>query len=114
LQGKYYIDFRGTPYLEERYQDLVTTLLGTRPVAPPLGKPPANPQTTASTIKPPVLSEALTYEPIKILGIVVDEITQPRAKRGMNFLAFLLVRVSAVMMSPSYPTPPWRLSDRSL
>jgi hypothetical protein len=38
LQGKYYVDFRGNPYKEERYRDLLTTLHGVRPKAPPIGK----------------------------------------------------------------------------
>lgn len=80
LQGKYYIDFRGTPYLEERYQDLITTLHGTRPAVPPIGnpqrmtRPPAEPRVPISqTLRPP------DFVPIQILGVVVDEIKQPRA-----------------------------------
>jgi hypothetical protein len=81
LQGKYYIDFRGNPYLEERYQDLITTLHGTRPAAPRIGYPsrlnrlPVAPGVPSSqTPQPPP-----EFVPIQILGVVVDEITQPRA-----------------------------------
>jgi hypothetical protein len=81
LQGKYYIDLRGTPYLEERYQDLITTLHGTRPAAPPIrnpprvNRPPVVPGAPSSeTLQPPP-----EFVPIQILGVVIDEITQPRA-----------------------------------
>jgi hypothetical protein len=81
LQGKYYIDFRGDPYLEEKYQDLITTLHGTRPAAPAVSTSPRGMRQVAptpdergqDTQQPP------TFEPIQILGVVVDEITQPRA-----------------------------------
>src|SRR5262249_6081026 len=35
--GKYYIDLSGDPYNEANYLDLLNTLLGRRPKAPPLG-----------------------------------------------------------------------------
>jgi hypothetical protein len=39
LAGKYYIDFRGDPYPEDAYRDLVLTLLNRRPQAPEVGQP---------------------------------------------------------------------------
>src|SRR5947209_4459630 len=38
LAGKYYVDLRGNPYSEPAYDDLLSTLLGTRPEAPPVGE----------------------------------------------------------------------------
>jgi len=35
LRGKVYVDLRGEPYSEEQYQDLLQSLLGTRPKPPP-------------------------------------------------------------------------------
>ncbi|MBI3912045.1 MAG: toll/interleukin-1 receptor domain-containing protein [Armatimonadetes bacterium] len=40
LLGCYYVDLRGNPYAEERYRDLLDTLHGQRPQAPPLGPVP--------------------------------------------------------------------------
>ena len=37
LLGKYYIDFSSSPYPQESYDDLLGTLSGTRPKAPPVG-----------------------------------------------------------------------------
>src|SRR5579885_512356 len=36
LRGKVYVDLRGEPYSEEQYQDLLQSLLGTRPKPPPV------------------------------------------------------------------------------
>jgi hypothetical protein len=38
LAGKYRIDLRGDPFSDDQYADLLTTLHGTRPIAPPVGK----------------------------------------------------------------------------
>jgi hypothetical protein len=40
LLGKYGLDLRGDPYSEEEYQDLLSTLHGTREKAPPIGARP--------------------------------------------------------------------------
>jgi hypothetical protein len=40
LSGKYHIDLRSEPYGERQYEDLLTTLLGTRPAAPPIRQIP--------------------------------------------------------------------------
>jgi hypothetical protein len=37
LAGKYYIDLRNGERYEAQYEDLVNTLHGTRPTAPPVG-----------------------------------------------------------------------------
>ncbi|HYX24526.1 MAG TPA: toll/interleukin-1 receptor domain-containing protein [Thermoanaerobaculia bacterium] len=83
LAGKYHIDLRGTPYKESQYQDLVTTLLGTRPMAPPVrvraghvvvGTPRARPPETITSSSRPA-----EFEPVSIVGVVVDEVGTPRA-----------------------------------
>lgn len=82
LTGKYYIDLRGTPYNENQYRDLVTTLLGTRPIAPPVGVrsgiadasvPTASPSKPELDVRVPA-----KFEPIRIEGVVADEIGTPR------------------------------------
>jgi hypothetical protein len=81
LQGSYRIDLRNDPYSEEQYNDLLTTLHGLRPTAPPLGPgpvaaPPIPPRPTAQPRTAPPHDEGTI--PIRIIGIVVDEITTPR------------------------------------
>ena len=77
LQGAYRIDFRGDPYSDEQYDDLLTTLHGTRPVAPPIGPKPA---LVKKTDRQPITS-AQPSEPIKIMGVIIDEVTVPRNDR---------------------------------
>jgi hypothetical protein len=73
LRGSYYLDFRGIPYSEEQYSDLLTTLHGVRPVAPPIGpKPVLLKKDTRPT------ASAQPFEPVRIIGVVVDEVTMPR------------------------------------
>jgi hypothetical protein len=77
LAGKYYLDVRGDPLSEASYEDLISTLLGTRPQAPPveatrhIGQ---SPQTTLSSAATP----SDDFEPIRITGVVVDEVGMPR------------------------------------
>lgn len=82
LAGKYYIDLKGEPYNENQYSDLLTTLLGTRLTAPPVGvavhtidvgMPAAKPSKSVSAF-----SGSAKFEPIHIEGVVVDEIGTPR------------------------------------
>jgi len=82
LAGRYYIDLRDTPYNENHYRDLLTTLLGTRSVAPPVGVAagvaraymrPASP----AKVDPPS-SGSEKFEPIRIEGVIADEIGTPR------------------------------------
>jgi len=73
LKGKYFVDLRGDPYSEDQYNDLLTTLLGTRPQAPPVGVRPtstANPQSATA-------AREVTREPITIEGIIADKVTMP-------------------------------------
>jgi hypothetical protein len=82
LAGKYHVDLRSEPYDERHYQDLLTSLLGTRAQAPPVRQPPQRagqtpaPSSTASTHQPVAASE--TFEPIRIAGVIIDEIGTPR------------------------------------
>lgn len=73
VQGKYHIDLRGETYSEAHYQDLLTTLLRTRPQAPPVGNS-ATRAAVASAYQSPKPSTA----PIAITGIIADKVTMPR------------------------------------
>jgi len=71
LSGKYYIDLSGSPYTKLQYDDLLTTLLGTRPKPPPVRaergpNPPATESPTAG------------FEPIRITGVIADQVGTPR------------------------------------
>jgi hypothetical protein len=44
LLGKYYIDFRGDPYAENSYEELLATLHDHREAAPPIGAVPLRPR----------------------------------------------------------------------
>jgi hypothetical protein len=72
LLGKWCIDLTASPYQEDQYRDLLVTLHGTRPVAPPVVprqvKPPGPLQSTA---------QRFTWEPIRILGLIVDQVSTP-------------------------------------
>ena len=73
LLAKYRIDLRGDPFSEQQYQDLLITLHGTRPVAPPIV-----PRRPAPSSQIPMAPQSFTFEPIRILGVVVDEVSTPR------------------------------------
>ncbi len=77
ILGKYYIDFRGEPYPERGYEDLLTTICGTRPQAPPLGPVPARLGKHNAAPTPAQETSPEVAEDIKIKGIVVDEVTEP-------------------------------------
>lgn len=78
LAGTYRLDFRGEPYSDESYQDLLHNLYGTREEAPPLGSRPMRHSgailDAMATFTPPPADT----DPIKIKGIVLDEIGRPR------------------------------------
>jgi hypothetical protein len=82
VAGKYFIDLRGSPYSSIHYADLVATLYGEKPQAPPLGsKPerasaPPTPVAVSSTESAPVARAS--HEPLKITGIIADKVTVPR------------------------------------
>src|SRR5437867_9436171 len=82
LAGKYYIDLRGEPYKDNQYQDLLTTLLGTRAQAPPVRGGGVHAASSAARSHsgeanaPSASAEG--FDPIRIAGVVVDEIGTPR------------------------------------
>ena len=85
LAGKVYIDLSTSEKLAKNYSDLLATLAGTRPSAPPLGPlaptPAASGGTVSNPSKPkPTASEpaAAIDGPIKITGVILDEVTQPK------------------------------------
>lgn len=100
LSGKYYVDLSDATRFERHYQDLVSTVLGRLPAAPPLGNaaPPllvmacdgeGNPrlyEIAGRDVTPaPSLSKTSPVSrvpsdmtgPIRILGVIVDEVTEP-------------------------------------
>lgn len=78
LLGKYYLDFSSTPYLESSYEDLLTTILGTRPKAPPIVS--ANRTETVPKEKelPKATKTRNGFEEIFITGVILDEVGTPR------------------------------------
>lgn len=75
LQGKYYVDLSNEMHFESNYRDLTTTLLNIREVAPELGRTRNNKKIEKTPIK--IKEPSIKDEPIKIKGIIIDEITQP-------------------------------------
>jgi len=74
LAGKYYIDLREGARYEAQYQDLLSTLLGSRPAPPPVTMRTPQSQPQASTVnQPPPASE-----PVRIVGVIADEVGEPR------------------------------------
>jgi hypothetical protein len=73
LAGKYRIDLRGEPFSEDQYADLLTTLHGTRPLAPPMGSRPA-----ASLVPVDAPPATRASKPVRILGILADEVSKPQ------------------------------------
>ena len=76
MLGKYFIDFSTSPYSEKSYDDLQTTILGTREKAPPIGK-----KGTASTNayhSDSKVESPIGFEPIQITGIIADQVGVPR------------------------------------
>ncbi len=76
LAGKYYVDLSANPYSEPQFNDLLTTLHGSRPKAPPLGAPPIRPAAPSAPAGP----TATAFEPLRITGVVVDEVGAPHAR----------------------------------
>jgi hypothetical protein len=76
VAGKYDIDLRGDPYSEENYCDLLATLHNQREQAPPIG--PAPHHLTPGVKPAPPAAATGEFEPIKIVGVLTDEVTEPR------------------------------------
>ncbi len=100
LAGKYYVDLSDATRFERQYQDLVSTILGRLPAAPPLGNaaPPLvvmacdgegkprlyelagrdlTPPLSPSKISPVSSTPSDMTDPVRILGVIVDEVTEP-------------------------------------
>lgn len=75
LKGKYFIDLSADHLFERGYNDLLTTVRGTRPKAPPMGKKATDTENHATFTE---LKRTMPDEPIKILGVIADEVTEPR------------------------------------
>jgi hypothetical protein len=79
LKGKYSIDLSGDPYSEEAYRDLIVTLHNIREQAPPIGKAPQHKSILEEAKKfyPTKDSTDAPFEPIKIEGVLADEVGRP-------------------------------------
>ena len=80
VAGKYDIDLRDDPYSEGNYLDLLRTLHKVREEPPPIGPSPF-PKQHRQELKnamPPPESKSCEFEPIKIMSVLVDEVTEPR------------------------------------
>ena len=99
LRGRYYIDLTktfGDQAFETGYQDLVTTLHGERETAPavqPRVRPPSarpavetpaprhqsvSPEASHGDGSTPVDASELRDEPVRILGVIADQVSAPR------------------------------------
>jgi hypothetical protein len=74
LAGKYYIDLREGQNYEAQYQDLLSTLLGSRPAPPPVAEKPAGARRQGAPAPPPPPPE----DPLRIVGVIADEVGEPR------------------------------------
>jgi len=75
LAGKYYVDLSDPARFERQYQDLLSTVADQRSAAPPLGPAPKS-RASTPTHTPPILKPP-TDQAIRIVGIIVDEVTEP-------------------------------------
>jgi nucleotide-binding universal stress UspA family protein len=78
LTGKYYIDFSASPYRQKDYDDLLTTLLGIREKAPPIGIKIKRETSGNNTSTNPLVTTPSDFEPIQIIGIIVNQVGVPR------------------------------------
>lgn len=107
LKGKYYVDLSAEMSFDTNYSDLTVTLLGTRQAAPPLQAPSSNDRRNKALPPEP-------NGPLKIVGIVVDEVTQPRLDNtpgsALYAVPFRLNRVPSRLWSElfvnSWNSPP--------
>jgi len=81
LAGKYHVDLTGEPYPDHQYKDLLTTIIGTRPQAPPIGRSVRTTSDAATTDKQKLVL-VIDTGPIRITGIVIDQIGLPRGTSG--------------------------------
>jgi hypothetical protein len=74
LKGKYFIDLSNDTHFEKNFEDLITTVLNARETAPKIGQTPTKFLKQAPSFETKLPQKD---EPIKIKGIIVDEVTQP-------------------------------------
>lgn len=79
LVGKYGVDLCGESLPREQYEDLIATITGGRAGSPPVGgrNRPWSPSVTSAQ-RPTELSKVEVQAPIRILGVIVDEVSAPR------------------------------------
>lgn len=77
LKGKYYVDLSNNTHYEINYPDLTTTLLNQRETAPTLGSVPKIKVNEKIGLSEFAVTPS-NDDVIKIKGILIDEITQPR------------------------------------
>ncbi len=75
LLSKFYVDLSEPSRFERNYQDLLSTVAGRQPVVPPLG--PAPKAWSPAQTQPASVSPTSANQPIRIVGIIVDEVTEP-------------------------------------
>lgn len=78
LLGKYHIDLSSSPYLQKYYDDLLTTLLGTREKAPPIGVAPKIAASEKAISNVPKVTPYSNFEEIQITGIIADQVGVPK------------------------------------
>ena len=71
LKGKYFVDLSDSSRMLKGYSDLKATILGILP-----GVPPVKPLSKSQRSVP--FSMVSQDEPIKILGVIVDEVSEPK------------------------------------
>jgi hypothetical protein len=121
LNGKYGINLSGNPYSEDQYRDLLFTLHGAREQPPPIGSPPVLNKQAAQPVAAGEPMPFPGFDPIRILGIAVNEVGEPRndGTRGSALyeVPFKLSRRPpdgwAELFIPTWDHPPrWTTSHR--
>jgi hypothetical protein len=74
LAGKYYIDLRDGERHEAQYDDLLSTLHGTRTAPPPIG----HLRPSVPVAVPALSSGSVSDEPVRIVGVIADGVTEPK------------------------------------
>ncbi len=84
LRGKYRINLSNNEFFEQGYHDLITTLHGERPKPPPIGTKPVFSKNNGEsgkagnkTLNAKFDVRVRESEPVKILGVVVDQVSEP-------------------------------------
>jgi hypothetical protein len=100
--GKYYIDLSGPHYSEDSYEDLLTTLLGRRAQAPAVGQPRSQGGSSYGEDRQATLTKTEEFLPVKIIGIIVDQVGIPRADGSVGSALY-----SVPFRLSHRPSPGW-------